>query len=278
MCMLCKYEEERVGGEVSEVSELLNEFDHGAKKLKAEYTFEILQHLSKSLNHSIQQIRITENTIRAYSETERSRKNLIAHFPRVPSELIQAKITYAKAKVRIRHQLLSLKRYIEEPPSRAEPRFDEHHGSFEGEESSYYHKNEEKHHDHKNRCSKKSGKAAGTKFAVAGSAKHEMQDDSNMIDSSDIVCCVCHDGSSCDDNDVIMCDGKRCFRAFHMRCLRPQLSREVLKNLRPGSDTWFCPFCTKVIRSSNSAICRGIRGLFACYYLLTSIFTHSIAT
>jgi len=38
-----------------------------------------------------------------------------------------------------------------------------------------------------------------------------------------------------------MCDGKNCFRAFHMKCCSPVVTQKMLDDDEHG--TWFCPYC-----------------------------------
>jgi len=51
-------------------------------------------------------------------------------------------------------------------------------------------------------------------------------------------------GDATDENDVILCDGKDCHRAYHMKCVHPAVKGEDIKN---EDEDWFCPIC------SNSA-------------------------
>ena len=58
-----------------------------------------------------------------------------------------------------------------------------------------------------------------------------------------IKCCVCYSGhvDEEDENDVVMCDGQHCFRAFHMKCCMPNVTQKMLDDSPDG--TWFCPYC-----------------------------------
>ena len=58
------------------------------------------------------------------------------------------------------------------------------------------------------------------------------------------MCCACYSPESTDDNDVLMCDFKGCFRAFHMKCLSPAMTLEEFESQFGDEETpWFCPFC-----------------------------------
>ncbi len=56
-----------------------------------------------------------------------------------------------------------------------------------------------------------------------------------------IKCCICHSGHVEDENDVVMCDGMKCFRAMHMKCCAPVVTQKMLDDDENG--VWFCPFC-----------------------------------
>mmetsp|Transcript_38296 Transcript_38296/g.46760 ORF Transcript_38296/g.46760 Transcript_38296/m.46760 type:complete len:1003 (+) Transcript_38296:18-3026(+) len=84
----------------------------------------------------------------------------------------------------------------------------------------------------------------GLKKFISATRKHEPKFDDEVNDdpsipASRITCCVCFSSDSTDENDILLCDGRHCFRAFHMRCLDPALSQEDL-----SSEAWFCPYCT----------------------------------
>lgn len=73
-------------------------------------------------------------------------------------------------------------------------------------------------------------------------------DEDDGDDESDDVpdktkCCVCYSGhvDEEDENDVVMCDGQHCFRAFHMKCCMPNVTQKMLDDSPDG--TWFCPYC-----------------------------------
>lgn len=69
-------------------------------------------------------------------------------------------------------------------------------------------------------------------------AKH---DGDSGISLDNLRCCVCHQSDATDENDMIMCDGCGCYRAYHMRCLQPHVKPEEVEN---EEDDWFCPLCS----------------------------------
>ena len=218
-------------------AELLKQFDHKAASLKAEATEVELVRLGKSLEHSISSMRAAEHTISAYTLTERSRKVLISNFPRIPSELMHAKIKYAQNKFKIRQQLLSLQRYIFDLPPRPEPRF-----GFIGKDDL------ERNGDNSQQRQGEYDPTRDNATVRQKTAPSDVSDDGNedIVDSETVICCVCHDGTSTRHNDIVLCEGLGCFRAFHMGCVRPKLTLKDLKNQRYQEDDWFCPYCTKV--------------------------------
>jgi hypothetical protein len=79
---------------------------------------------------------------------------------------------------------------------------------------------------------------------VNGSKAPEKEDDDDSgISLDDLKCCVCFVGDATDDNDVLLCDGQGCCRAFHMACIFPQVQA---KDLEDEEEDWFCPLCSAI--------------------------------
>ena len=74
------------------------------------------------------------------------------------------------------------------------------------------------------------------------SVKIGSDDDDSGITLDDLQCAVCMVGDATDENDVILCDGKDCHRAFHMKCVYPHVKPEDIEN---EDEDWFCPICSK---------------------------------
>ena len=72
----------------------------------------------------------------------------------------------------------------------------------------------------------------------------EEEDDDDMISLDDLQCCICFVGDASDENDVILCDGENCFRAYHMNCVSPHVTLEQVEE----EDDWFCPICTAMAK------------------------------
>mmetsp|Transcript_13278 Transcript_13278/g.37375 ORF Transcript_13278/g.37375 Transcript_13278/m.37375 type:complete len:845 (-) Transcript_13278:173-2707(-) len=76
-----------------------------------------------------------------------------------------------------------------------------------------------------------------------GGKKHGHSDDDSGITLDDLQCSICMIGDATDDNDVILCDGKDCHRAYHMKCVYPAVKPEDIEN---EDEDWFCPICSNV--------------------------------
>eukprot|EP00698_Gefionella_okellyi_P004817 TRINITY_DN14457_c0_g1_i1.p1 TRINITY_DN14457_c0_g1~~TRINITY_DN14457_c0_g1_i1.p1 ORF type:complete len:442 (-),score=104.02 TRINITY_DN14457_c0_g1_i1:38-1336(-) len=61
--------------------------------------------------------------------------------------------------------------------------------------------------------------------------------DEDGIDWDEIKCSRCNVDDNDSDNDVLLCDGKGCNRAYHQRCLSPPLRPDEIP------EDWFCPPC-----------------------------------
>ena len=65
-------------------------------------------------------------------------------------------------------------------------------------------------------------------------------DDDSGISLDDLQCCVCRTSEATDENDLVLCDGQGCFRAYHAHCLSPALQEADLEE----NVDWFCPLCS----------------------------------
>ena len=87
------------------------------------------------------------------------------------------------------------------------------------------------------RSSSSSQKAA----AKSCNTKSNHDDDNDSgISLDDLQCCVCRNNEATDDNDLVLCDGQGCFRAFHAQCISPALKQADLEE----NVDWFCPYCS----------------------------------
>jgi len=89
----------------------------------------------------------------------------------------------------------------------------------------------------------KDGMRSTTKPAQVDVKTENNDDDDSGITLDDLKCSVCLFGDCTDENDVILCDGKDCHRAFHMKCVYPIVKGEDIEN---EHDDWFCPICASI--------------------------------
>jgi PHD-finger len=74
-------------------------------------------------------------------------------------------------------------------------------------------------------------------------ARDQVDDENDDgISLDELKCCVCLKGECSDENDLLLCDGNGCFRAYHMECLHPHVSPETAAEDH-ADDDWFCPLC-----------------------------------
>ena len=69
--------------------------------------------------------------------------------------------------------------------------------------------------------------------AAAAEGGMDSEDDA---EAGDAVCCKCGSGDATDRNDIVLCDGDGCGRAYHQLCLIPALT------IVPAG-VWLCPRC-----------------------------------
>mmetsp|Transcript_24236 Transcript_24236/g.35912 ORF Transcript_24236/g.35912 Transcript_24236/m.35912 type:complete len:705 (+) Transcript_24236:123-2237(+) len=70
------------------------------------------------------------------------------------------------------------------------------------------------------------------------------EDDDSGISLDNLKCCSCLRGEATDENDLLLCDGVGCFRAYHMHCLSPIMTPDKAA----AEDDWFCPICTALAK------------------------------
>ena len=75
----------------------------------------------------------------------------------------------------------------------------------------------------------------------------ELQDDAldedGMVDVSNVTCSRCFLEDQ-PNNDIYICDGKDCFRAYHVKCLNPKIN--IKKISENPDEAWFCHECYTV--------------------------------
>mmetsp|Transcript_1674 Transcript_1674/g.4824 ORF Transcript_1674/g.4824 Transcript_1674/m.4824 type:complete len:336 (+) Transcript_1674:180-1187(+) len=67
---------------------------------------------------------------------------------------------------------------------------------------------------------------------------HAHYDSDGELGEEHIFCSKCGEYESCDDNDIILCDGN-CRRAYHQKCVMPPIDLDAIAEDEP----WLCPAC-----------------------------------
>jgi hypothetical protein len=66
-------------------------------------------------------------------------------------------------------------------------------------------------------------------------------DDDSGISLDQLQCCICLSGDCTVENDLLLCDGAHCHRAYHMACLPGSSHLDAAQY--EALDDWFCPLC-----------------------------------
>uniref|UniRef100_A0A7S2UKG5 PHD-type domain-containing protein n=1 Tax=Attheya septentrionalis TaxID=420275 RepID=A0A7S2UKG5_9STRA len=83
-------------------------------------------------------------------------------------------------------------------------------------------------------------KAQPTEDTTTTEATSLAPEGGEVLDQEDnIICNVCFSGEEPEDNDVLLCDGVKCFRSVHMKCVVPNVTQQIIDE----QDAWFCPYC-----------------------------------
>jgi len=217
------------------------QFEKHSSELKISIIEQNLSKLRSAVSQCLIRIRTCENAIRIYTESDRSRKELLLAATQkrcLPAELVLSKHKLMNNQWRIRSLLDSLKNYIKYggssngPRGRSEPRCEEEDEtdseSGRDDESNLSVKIKQEKNNLDQLCKSKVG------TSIINEAEEE----------SIIACTICFSSESTEKNDILLCDGLDCCRAFHMECLKPKVTQEDLQN--DPDDTWFCPYCTSL--------------------------------
>ena len=197
----------------------------------------------RTVDSNLSRIRTCQNAIRCYTETDRARKTVLDRYDDsssagdgrccLPQEFVQNVMGMGRCKVYIRGMLGSLGKIVRNINDITNLR--EWQTSMVGliPESSI---------GSDARVAAGMVGRVGPRFAIEDyDGDEENNDDVDNNSNTKIKCAVCFSGHTSNGNDVLMCDGKQCFRAMHMKCVDPPISQEMLDNDYEG--TWFCPYC-----------------------------------
>jgi hypothetical protein len=251
----------------SDIASLEHEFENVTGPLKAKIIKEDLTtKAEKVINAALSNIRNSEHSLRSFTETSRSRKALAERIQCIgglPQELTQCVMRIAQNKLRIKDLIVVLEESIRCAPHHVNSKSEVASGCIDAVSELmqwYMSQSSPEEAAHCNPDQMQAGKTLlqhlfpegdlhRRRFEPrTGEARVEAEDDASVkSDSSgvsldDLKCSCCHGGAATDDNDMLLCDGIGCYRAFHMQCLEPKVT---LEEVEAGEDeAWFCPLCT----------------------------------
>jgi hypothetical protein len=214
-------------------------FEFQSSHLKAHLLHkELTSRFKSTIDQQLMRIRRAKDNIRTYTTLKSVQKSLINDYVKsgtLPQELIQNVSLMARCKMKIRELFVSLKKLIQnfnegDMIIAAHPNMDKiMYGSSEVIVSV---------------PAFQANRRIEPRFDIKD---YDADEDDSEEDEEDptekIKCCICFSGHVGEvDNDVLMCDGQGCMRAFHMKCIVPHVTQKMLDDDNEG--TWFCPFCT----------------------------------
>jgi hypothetical protein len=273
-------------------------FEYHSAQMKAELLRKGSQQLVKMIDHYLSSIRLCQNSIRALTEANRRIRNAMIEkyikTKQLPQELVQNVKRLAHCKLKLRQVMQTLqnfirnkndRKYLEEWCSKAKegtfsltkiytlPKSDLPVPTVISLETSE--ENMERNSFHRAANELDIDALEAKLFAgqpVRYEPRFDIKDydaDANSDDDSEsddptnkIKCCMCFSGHVEEDNDVLMCDGEHCFRAFHMKCCAPHITQRMLDEDENG--VWFCPYCVCFAKTihyvENEYFCHDIGG------------------
>jgi hypothetical protein len=231
-------------------------FEVSSAPLKAKLLHSELTTRAKSLiNTSLSNIRTAEHSIRAFTETSKARKALMERIDTMglPQELIQCFTRVAMSKLRIKNLIRGVENAI---------KIRQHHDEVAvgkgGEEADCTDAVSELMHwyegqraaDHDGTLFRQlfpEGERTFTRRRVEprtdeGDVEADAASNSSGVSLDNLKCSCCFKGHASDENDLLLCDGLGCYRAFHTNCLEPKLTPEEVA--ADENEHWFCPLCT----------------------------------
>ena len=221
-------------------------FEYQSASLKVKILNTELKRIKSTIDSALGNVRLEEHTIRGFTETERAKKSLKEHFKRskrLPQQLVQSIHRMAYSKVRVRELMHSIDSTIRNKNDR-QILWNWYTNEKESAASNNSQSNDQKVDWDllKSKLFSGNAKRIEPRFEIKdydGDIEDESDDDDDP--TKKIICSVCFNGEVHQENDVIMCDGENCFRAFHMKCCNPVVTQKMLDDDEQG--TWFCPYC-----------------------------------
>ena len=229
------------------ISSAEESFEVLSAPLKAKLLHAELTNRAKSLiNTSLSTIRTAEHSIRAFTETSKARKGLMERIENMglPQELIQCFTRIAQSKMRIKDLIRGVENAIKTRQHHDSPANVEEGVDAVIELMNWYWSQKEETRDpelYKHLFPE--GSRTLTRRRVEPRTD-EADDASNSsgVSLDNLRCACCLESSASDENDLLLCDGLGCYRAFHMQCLQPKLTPDEVAT--DENEHWFCPLCT----------------------------------
>ena len=246
--------------ELNDISSTELKFERLSAPLKAKLLHSELTIRAKSLiNTALSNIRSTEHSLRVFTETSKARKALAERIDKMgfPQELIQCVMRMAQSKMKIKHLISAVQQTIKSRPHRGNlsDRDADTADNVDvvGELMQWYMNQEQSEPGKILDCGSNSslhrrlfpeGNLQRRRFEPRTDEAEEASKatDSSGVSLDDLRCSCCHDGHASTENDLLLCDGMGCYRAFHMHCLEPKVTPEEVAG--GDDDNWFCPLCT----------------------------------
>jgi hypothetical protein len=254
--------EATVETEIKNLSSVEDRFEYLSAPLKSHLLErELFVRIKSGIDQNLSRVRLSQNSIRAYTETSRARKAILESYGRngkLPQEFVQSVFRMAQSKLSIRGIIIGLHKLVRNVNDKgilqqwiSDQKQKEITSNKQSIEIDTVHKLDGQSREV---IEKKWEKVEST-WILGTSLRKEprfdlddydgSEEDSECLDKENdqaTKCTVCFSGHTEEQNDVVMCDGEHCFRAMHMKCVSPVVTQEKLDSDVNG--TWFCPFCT----------------------------------
>lgn len=221
-------------------------FEEASRPIKMYELQNQFKTLQRVISQCVVKIRSSGDAIRFYTENPRLRKSVLQCTlsdppKRLPAELVLSKQSLLMSQYKIRTLLESLEFYIQEGGglASADELYDETKSRRLKDENAnkylckrrepreFAEESDSDSDDGENACEKKSDEAPDT--------------NNNETGDHTTICTVCFSPTATRMNDIILCDGKSCYRAFHMKCVEPNITRQMIDDDTDGA--WYCPYC-----------------------------------
>jgi ribosomal 50S subunit-associated protein YjgA (DUF615 family) len=245
-CLICKtgggnsiypFPPKSEAGEILANEDETQKWEFASRNAKASAWKREFARLKRAFSNQLQHIRLAEDTLRAHTSTKRAQQ----HISLKSQILCQTFVKLAGAKLRIRQWFASLERVLKSDENECNilDEFLSHNPDQVAKWFPYGRDMEkrivprlEQHEE------------VPTEVVISIDKKKSIAkdiEDDDMISLDELKCCICFKGDATDENDLFLCDGAGCFRAYHMLCVSPHITDVGEEH---EDEDWFCPLCT----------------------------------